>query len=267
MYSDLLRLTVAVYGLAAAAQLGSLYSVQWRTAAFRLSMAAWFLHTVTVATGVITMHRAPFYTTTEAMAFFLWLLMANYAVLDAIMGFAVLGVFVVPLGFLLMLAIAPGTDLTAGLWPGLKAAWVAGHVSITVLSYVGFTVAFVASLMYLLAERDLKGKVFGTWFRRLPPLEQLDRLSLQAVSVAMPLFALGLTMGTIWARVVWGSFWNWQPKETWSLVVFAVYAAYLWGRLRARWGGTRGAWLNVVGFVTICINVFIVNSLAGPHHF
>ena len=267
MYSNLLRLTVAIYGVSAAVQLASLYKAGWRPAGFRLSTAAWFIHSVTLATGVISMHRAPFYTTAEAVLFFLWLVMANYIVLDAVMGFAVLGVFVVPLNFLLMLAVAPVPDVNPVLPQSLQAAWVAGHVSITVLSYAGFTVAFVSSVMYILGEHDLRGKIFGTWFRRLPPLEVLDRLSLQAVALAMPLFTAGLAMGVVWARVAWGSFWSWQPKETWSLIVFVLYAAYLWGRLRARWGGARAAWLNVIGFASICINVFIINSISGPHHF
>jgi len=102
----------------------------------------------------------------------------------------------------------------------------------------------------------------------LPPNKILDELSYKAVAVGFPLLTLGILTGAAWANYAWGTYWSWDPKETWSLITWFVYAAFLHARLTAGWRGRRLAWLSIIGFGAVIFTYWGVNFvLSGLHSY
>jgi cytochrome c-type biogenesis protein CcsB len=101
---------------------------------------------------------------------------------------------------------------------------------------------------------------------RLPAAGTLDELAYRTAVLAFPIWTFGVIAGGIWAQVAWGRYWGWDPKETWSFIVWVTYAAYLHARATAGWRGRRAAWISAVGLAAIAVNVYAVNLwLAGLH--
>lgn len=99
--------------------------------------------------------------------------------------------------------------------------------------------------------------------------ELLDEISYRAIAIGFPIFTLGaLIFAMIWAHEAWGRFWNWDPKETWALITWLFYSAYLHLRLSRGWLGVKSSWLAVGGFVIIMINLIVINFvIAGLHSY
>ena len=120
------------------------------------------------------------------------------------------------------------------------------HVGMAMLSYGIFAFAFAAGVAYLLQGDTDR-------FRWLPPAKRLDLVAFRAVSVAFPLFAGMLILGSIWASIAWSRFWGWDPKETSALATWLVYAVYLHARSQRGWQGRPAALLLVIGFVAVLL--------------
>ena len=120
------------------------------------------------------------------------------------------------------------------------------HVGMAMLSYGIFAFAFAAGVAYLLqGETDRY-----SW---LPPAKRLDLVAFRAVTVAFPLFAGMLILGSIWASIAWSRFWGWDPKETSALATWLIYAVYLHARSQRGWQGRPAALLLVIGFVAVLL--------------
>jgi cytochrome c-type biogenesis protein CcsB len=101
---------------------------------------------------------------------------------------------------------------------------------------------------------------------RLPAAPTLDELAYRTTAFAFPVWTFGVIAGGVWAQAAWGRYWGWDPKETWSLIVWVTYAAYLHARATAGWRARRAAWISAVGLAAIAFNVYAVNLwLAGLH--
>ena len=120
--------------------------------------------------------------------------------------------------------------------------------------------------MYLLQEHYLKRKILGAMFHRLPSLDTLDDINYRCLAVGFPLLTAAIISGAIWAKAVWGEYWSWEPKQTWSLITWFVYAALLHGRLTTGWRGRRAAILAIAGFCVILFTYLGVNLLLPGHH-
>ena len=161
---------------------------------------------------------------------------------------AALGSFMLPLVLVLM---APAFFLSGDikeLNPVLKSGWLGVHTSFSVLGDSAFAFAFIVSVMYLIQERQLKAKHLGAIFHRLPSLDIMDTLGYKALTFGWPLFTLGMITGSIWANSAWGTYWSWDPKETWSLITWVIYLAFLHLRTIG-WRGRKMAFLSIFGFV------------------
>ncbi|MFD2168830.1 c-type cytochrome biogenesis protein CcsB [Tumebacillus lipolyticus] len=120
-------------------------------------------------------------------------------------------------------------------------------------------------ILRLIARKPLVA-VISRWVRGLDE-EMLDELSYRAVAIGYPVFTLGaLVFAMIWAQEAWGSYWSWDPKETWALITWLYYTAYLHLRLRQGWEGVRTAWMAVAGFVVILFLLVGVNLLISGLH-
>lgn len=144
------------------------------------------------------------------------------------------------------------------LMPALKSNWLLIHVVTCFLGYAAFTMGFGTALLYLKQAR---------WpTSSLPPVTTLDRLIYQTTIVGFLFLTLGILTGAVWAESAWGRYWSWDPKETWSLITWFIYATLLHARLVKGWQGRRIAWLAVVGFAAVLFTYFGVSFLLTGLH-
>jgi cytochrome c-type biogenesis protein CcsB len=139
------------------------------------------------------------------------------------------------------------------------------HTSLAVLGDAAFAFSFIVSVMYLIQESQLKHRHLGAVFHRLPPLDVMDMIGYRALSIGWPLFTLGMVTGSIWAESAWGSYWSWDPKETWSLIVWTIYLVLLHLRTIG-WRGRKMAWLSIVGFLFVLVSFFVVSRAGTGRH-
>jgi len=177
-----------------------------------------------------------------------------------------LGLFVVaPVLILLGLANTVWYTEAAELMPSLKSVWLVIHVTVATISVGLFAVGFVVALLYLAQDRF--GADRGV-LRALPTGRTLERLTYGLHIVAFPLWTFTLIAGAIWARQAWGSYWNWDPKEVWTFIIWVVYAAYLHARVTRGWRRQSATWVAVAGFVCIIVNYAVVNVyFVGQHSY
>ncbi|EHK83486.1 MULTISPECIES: c-type cytochrome biogenesis protein CcsB [Rhodococcus] len=177
---------------------------------------------------------------------------------------------VVPVLILMFLAATVLYADAAPVVPALRSFWLPIHVTIISVGSGIFLVSGVASVLFLLRIRFPKGEersgVFAAIAERLPDAQTLDRLAYRTTIIGFPLFGAGIILGAIWAEAAWGRFWGWDPKETVSFISWVIYAAYLHARATSGWRNTRAAWINIVGFVTVLFNLFIINMVVSGLH-
>lgn len=211
----------------------------------------------------------------EFLLTFVWGIMVVYLFVEYRYKLNALGAFVMPVAFLLLMFIimtmGPEERIAHAIPPALKSKWLTFHVATAILSYGAFAISFGLGIMYLLKlnkqndnpKLNQKGIV-----ARFPSLETLDELAYKSVAFAFPLLSLCIITGAIWANYAWGTYWSWDPKETWSLITWIIYAAYLHARLMYGWKGKRAAWMAVFGFAAVLFTFFGVNYfLSGLHSY
>lgn len=186
-----------------------------------------------------------------------------------------LGSFVMPIPFILLVFIIMkmgSTERVAALIPpALKSQWLIFHAFTAMLAYGAFAISFGLGIMYLLkagssgsGDKDAK----DNWIAKFPDENILDELVYKVIGFAFPMLTLCIVTGAIWANYVWGTYWSWDPKETWSLITWIIYAAYLHARLMYGWKGKRAAWMAILGFVAVLFTFFGVNYfLPGLHSY
>jgi len=202
----------------------------------------------------------------ESLSFFSLAVVGVFLALQQRYRAVVLGSFVTPVALVILLASASFSREITPLNPALKSGWLGVHTIVAFAGYAAFAVAFCAGVMYLLQERSLKKKRLGAMYRRLPSLEILDDINYRCLTIGFPLLTIAIVTGAIWAESAWGSYWSWDPKETWSLITWFVYAALLHGRLTTGWRGRRAAVLAIVGFGVLLFTFLGVNLLMSGLH-
>lgn len=172
----------------------------------------------------------------------------------------------------LLLSVGQGLAVTvfyvaiAPLVPALHSVWFIIHIVAAAIAGAAFNVGAIAAILYLIRDRAERKGAVGGYLARLPKAAALDDFSFRVHRFAFPLWTFTILAGAVWADYAWGRFWGWDPKETWSLVTWVVYAAYLHARVTAGWKGTRAAWLAVLGVVTFWFNFVGVNLLTVGLH-
>jgi cytochrome c-type biogenesis protein CcsB len=204
--------------------------------------------------------RPPFSNLYESLIFFAWSVAFVYLIFEFIYKLRFLGVLVslliiFTLGFSSILdnSIQP-------LIPALQSNWLTIHVVSYFLGYGVVTISFILSIIYLGGSR--KSHLDSS------SLGRLDTLSYRLIALGFPFLTIGLTTGAVWANVAWGTYWGWDPKETWSLITWIIYALYLHLRLMKGWRGRKTAYLNIIAFLTVLFTFLGVNYLlAGLHSY
>ncbi len=266
----------------------------------RLGLSATLVAAIVHVTGVVlrgvAAQRAPwgnmyeFITSSIAMAVVIYLV-----------GVFFLGWKGFGLPVTLLASIGVGLAVTvfyvdvAPLMPALHSVWFVIHIVAAALAGAVFNIGGIASILFLIRQRAERraAAAAGTvvtskvaagvgsfsytpepadppgvtgYLARLPDSATLDRVSYRMHAFAFPLWTFAVAAGAIWAQYAWGRFWGWDPKETWSLVTWIVYAAYLHARATAGWKGTRAAVLAIIGLVSFWWNFVGVNLLLNGLH-
>ncbi|HWI41618.1 MAG TPA: c-type cytochrome biogenesis protein CcsB [Verrucomicrobiae bacterium] len=232
----------------------------------RIITAGFLAHCATVATRFAAAGHTPITNLHEALSFFSLATVGVFLALQRKYRVPVLGSFVTPVALVLLLVSVSFSQAIGTLNPALKSRWLLVHTTFAFSGYAAFAVAFGAAFMYLLQERFLKKKKFGEMYRRLPSLEMLDEINYKCLTFGFPLLTFAIITGAIWAESAWGTYWSWDPKETWSLITWFVYAALLHGRLTTGWRGKKAAYLAIVGFVILLFTFLGVNLLLPGLH-
>jgi cytochrome c-type biogenesis protein CcsB len=207
---------------------------------------------------LITLH-APLANFYESLIFFAWCLPALglLSFRRSLTGY--LGALISVLSTLLLAYASFGVDSgIKPLMPALKSNWLLVHVVTCFLGYAAFALAFGTAMLYLIQERRPRSS--------LPPLPVLDGLIYRTTVLGFLLLTLGIVTGAVWAETAWGRYWSWDPKETWSLITWFIYAALLHARLLKGWHGRRIAWLAVLGFMAVLFTYFGVSFLLTGLH-
>lgn len=180
------------------------------------------------------------------------------------LGGFVLSVISAAVAFLLWYAFARGAHQIQPLVPALQSYWMKLHVPTNFIGYGGFALAAMVALAYLLVERRPAG-----WLAtRLPSLEQMDDVMYKAIALGFAFFTVATVLGAMWAAEAWGGYWSWDPKETWALIVWLNYAAWLHLRLTKGWRGRPLAWWSVIGlFITLFAFLGVNMFLSGLHSY
>ena len=199
------------------------------------------------------------------------------------------------------LTLTPEMKQASPLVPALRSNWLIMHVSIMILSYAVLIIGSLLSMLFLIISQgyniNIQGqsymqtnKLFFTYtpintkinqnqdiyensnikdtkyYKKLNLLESLDNLSYRIIGLGFPLLTIGIIAGAVWANEAWGSYWSWDPKETWALITWIIFAIYLHSRLNQSWQGKKPAILASIGFIIIWICYLGVNFLGKGLH-
>jgi len=202
----------------------------------------------------------------ESLSFFALLLALAFLLVSRKHPVPTLATFTSPLLIVFTLGALVTSHAITPQPPILKSFWLPLHV---LLSFAGD--AFLAlgcggAVMYLLQERLIKTKKIKGIFRKLPSLQKLDELNYLCLRLGFPLLTLGIISGSVWASHAWGAHWSWDPKETWSLITWLLFAALLHGRMNSGWRGRKASLLTIIGFAAIMFTFLGVNLLLSGLH-
>ncbi|MBD3781393.1 MAG: c-type cytochrome biogenesis protein CcsB [Micrococcales bacterium] len=157
------------------------------------------------------------------------------------------------------------------LMPSLRSYWLAVHVTVATMTVAVFTLGAALGALYLIQDRIETGgsaRARRSFMSRLPTAQALERLAYAAHVVAFPMWTFTVIAGAIWARQAWGSYWNWDPKEVWSFVIWVAYAAYLHARATTGWRRQNATWIALAGFGAVIFNFAVVNVfIVGMHSY
>jgi cytochrome c-type biogenesis protein CcsB len=226
-----------------------------------------------VAHSLSLLHRAifsgffPLATTFDALSFFAWLIMGLFLVLRYRDSSPMFGAVAAPMAAMLMLVGSTlSYQINEPLVPVLRSWWLPIHVALAVAGNAVFALMALGGLMYIFQERLIKTKRINRLHRLLPSLDVLDAINRRGLPLGFFLLTLGIISGALWAGSAWGSYWSWDPKETWSLITWLVYAVMVHQRVALGWRGRRAAMFAIFGFCLVMFTFLGVNALLGGHH-
>ena len=223
-------------------------------------------HTVTILSRWGEAGRTPVTNLHESLTFFSWITVALFMLILVKYGQRVLGAFVTPFAFLLMITASFLPKEIVPLAPVLESYWLPFHVILAFLGNAFFALAFFLGVMYVIQERHLKKKKLTGLYFKLPSLEMLDELNYRCLQYGFPLLTLAITTGAIWSEYAIGSYWDWKPRQIWSLITWFLYAALLHGRLTQGWRGKKAAILSGTAFMVLVGSFLIINLVLGGAH-
>jgi cytochrome c-type biogenesis protein CcsB len=267
--SHILSIVTFVYGLSA-----FLYLFEWvfkKSVAGRMATVVAIIGFIGNTTGIILrwiesyrmgIGHAPLSNLYESLVFFAWCIILLHLFIEWRYQKRIIGVIgaALAVGALAYASLKPSE--IQPLIPALKSNWLIAHVFTCFIGYASFAIAFGIILLYLM--RRIGGSAV---LERLPSDSLMDELTHQLVMFGFLFLSAGIISGAVWANSAWGRYWGWDPKETWSLITWFVYATLLHARFMRGWHGNRIAVLSIVGFLAVLFTYFGVNYLPGLHSY
>ena len=214
--------------------------------------------------------HAPLTNMYESVVFFAWTIIIFYLGIEWKFKTKTIGAFAVPIAFLAM-AYASFAPINRGinpLVPALQSNWLLAHVITCFVGYAAFAIAAALGIMYLVKTSFGGGSANENANELLPSLKVLEDITHKSMIFGFIWLSAGIITGAIWANSAWGTYWSWDPKETWSLITWFVYAFTLHARYTRGIKGKTIAWLSLVGFIAVIFTYYGVNFLlAGLHSY
>lgn len=269
-----------------------------------VTVAGFVVQTVGLIFRTVAAGHAPFVSLYESVVYFSWAVILFYLCVQFKYKVSGLGAFVIPISLLaLVYARTISADIQP-LAPILQSVWLEIHVAVIFIGYAGLAVAYGCALIYLLKfggktaflsavlnicviaglmfyfllkirfDRSIISSVFVCYLlyrnisflrERLPDIGVLNRVNYKSVAYGFVFLTGGIVTGAVWANEAWGSYWSWDPKETWSLVTWLIYTAYFHLRRISGWAG-RSVYITVYGFWVVMFTYFGVNFLLPGLH-
>ena len=240
------------------------YIIKQQKWVFRLSyvilISGFVFHTLFLFHQYYTLGVAPAISLKSSLSFYAWCIICVYILFQLRVGLMVLGSFVAPLAAMLMIVSSAIPGMESAVRPVLKSAWLMFHIGTIFIGDGMFAITFIAAIMYLIQERQIKKKTRGSFYKRLPSLETLDSINHYSLMYGFPFLTIGMISGAVYAQYALGSYWRWDPKEVWSLITWLAYAVLLHERLTVGWRGRRAALMSIACFI-ILIFTFLGGSL------
>ena len=230
----------------------------------------------------------------ESLLFLTWTLLSTYLYVEYKTRSKLIGATLIPVALLINgfanLTLPPEMQKASPLVPALQSNWLMMHVSMMMLSYATLIVGSLLSILFLIISQ---GKETNSQYNlkidnnfatstvlaysesienstnqngKLKLLNNLDNWSYRVIGLGFPFLTIGIIAGGVWANEAWGSYWSWDPKETWALITWLVFAAYLHARITKNWQGKRTAILGSLGFFVIWVCYLGVNFLGKGLH-
>lgn len=229
-----------------------------------------FLHTIALIADWVIYGEYPLFYLREALAFVAWALVGSYFLVLYRYQARPLGIFTLPLvSVLIFVAITTRSEPVSS----VEASSVSAsrlfplHAGLLFFAYAAFFVVFVASIMYLLQERELKLKKFSAIFHRLPSLTTVNEIATSSAAIGLTLLTVGIATGMVWSSSRDGRLWHNDPKEIFAALTWLLYLFLILYRSTAGWRGRRAAWMGVLGFVLVLCTFFGARLMGGYHVF
>ncbi|MCJ7503896.1 MAG: cytochrome c biogenesis protein CcsA [Acidobacteriia bacterium] len=266
MYSGLLWLALALYALGIGLTFPSVVRRRASLPPATLGVLGLglLLHAVALGAEGAEIHRLPLTDVRSALSFFSFLATLAFFFVYLRYRITALGIFMLPLVFVLTLisALRPDRPFAS---PAFRGGWLLTHIASIFLGYTAFLLTFVAAIMYLIQERELKSKKPRAFYYRLPSLDVCDELYSRSLVFGLPFLSLGILTGFVWASRTWKGPWELDPKILASLITWLVYLILFSTRLSGTWRGRRSAYLAVFGFVAIMVTFLGISLWSGQH--
>tara|TARA_B100000683_G_C12437488_1_gene534521 strand:- start:124 stop:1002 length:879 start_codon:yes stop_codon:yes gene_type:complete len=209
----------------------------------------------------------------ESLLFLDWCLLFILIVAETKTRTKLLGAVVLPITLLIIsfasLILPTQMQEAAPLVPALQSNWLMMHVSMMMLSYATLILGSLLSILFLVVQKfttnssKIQQNLAQT---KIQLLENIDTWSYRTIGLGFPFLTIGIIAGAVWANEAWGSYWSWDPKETWALITWLIFAAYIHARLTKGWVGEKAALLGSIGFIIVWICYLGVNFLGQGLH-
>jgi len=266
MAITLLWLALALYGAGIVLTVPSV--TRRRPSLSPAALAALGLGLLAHGAGLVVLasqaHRLPVTDVRSALSFFSFL--ATLAFFGAYVRYRItsLGIFMLPLVFALTLisALQPGPSFETR---AFRSGWLFLHIGSILLGYTAFLLTFVAAIMYLIQESQLKSKKPRAFYYRLPSLEVCEELYFRSLVFGLPFLSLGLLTGFLQASREWKGPWEFDPKILASLLTWLIYLVLFSTRVSGSWRGRRAAYVAIVGFALMMVTFLGASFVSGQH--
>jgi cytochrome c-type biogenesis protein CcsB len=234
--------------------------------AYWILIAGFICHSIFLGCRYYSLGTAPVLDLKSALSFFSWSIICAYLVFQLRLKLMVLGSFVAPFAAFLMIISSAMPWMDGSVRPAFKSLWLTVHVGTIFMGNALFTIAFLAAIMYLIQEHSIKRKSLGSFYIRLPSLASLDSINYYSLTYGFPFLTVGMITGSIYAQFALGTYWQWDPKEVWSLITWLFYAALLHERIAVGWQGRRAAIMSIVCFCILIFSFIGVSLWLGGYH-